>query len=61
MASTVGLLLDMEKSDFQNFPKIGIIHEAVSDRETRDFNTRFMHTAPVAITLASAARGGERC
>ena len=29
-------------------------------REAKDSNTNFMHTLPVAMTVASAARGGER-
>ena len=56
----MGLLMDIEKSDFQSFLEIGIIHEAVSEREAKDFSTNFMHTSPVAMNLASVARGGER-
>ena len=41
MALTVGFLVDIEKSDFQSFPEIGIIHEAVSEKKAKDFNTNF--------------------
>ena len=56
----MGLLLDIEKSDFQSFPEIGIIHEAVSEGEAKDISTNFMHTSPVAMNLSSVARGGEK-